>query len=75
MGGFRARLNERSERMNLKIREAQLEKVPYMVIIGDEEVKTTTVTVRLRSGENFRSQSLASFKAQVKSAIESKQRL
>jgi threonyl-tRNA synthetase len=73
--GIRARLDERSERMNLKIRESQLGKVPYMVIVGDEEVKEATVTVRLRSGENIKSQSLASFKARVKSAIESKRQL
>jgi threonyl-tRNA synthetase len=73
--GLRVRLDERSERMNLKVREAQLEKTPYMLILGDKEVKSATVTVRLRSGENLKAQSLEAFKAQVKDAIESKRLL
>ncbi len=73
--GLRVQLDERSERMNLKIRDAQLEKIPYMLMVGDKEVKSSTVTVRLRSGENIRAQSLASFIAQVKDAIQSKRLL
>ncbi len=73
--GLRAQLDDRRARMNLKIREAQLQKIPYMLMIGDEEVESSTVTVRLRSGENLRAQSLASFKARVKEAIESKRSL
>jgi len=73
--GLRIQLDERSERMNLKIRDAQLEKIPYMLMVGDKEVKSSTVTVRLRSGENIRAQSLASFIAQVKDAIQSKRLL
>jgi len=73
--GLRIQLDERSERMNLKIRDAQLEKIPYMLMVGDKEVKSSTVTVRLRSGENIRAQSLASFMAQVKDAIQSKRLL
>jgi threonyl-tRNA synthetase len=73
--GLRVQLDERSERMNLKIRDAQLEKIPYMLMVGDKEVKSNTVTVRLRSGENIKAQSLASFIAQVKDAIQSKRPL
>ena len=73
--GLRVHLDERSERMNLKIRDAQLEKIPYMLMVGDKEVRSSTVTVRLRSGENIRAQSLASFIAQVKDAIQSKRLL
>jgi threonyl-tRNA synthetase len=73
--GLRAQLDERSERMNLKIRDAQLEKVPYMLMVGDKEVRDSTVTVRLRSGENINAEPLASFIAQVKDAIAAKRLL
>ena len=59
--GVRAEVDERSERMNQKIRQAQLEKIPYMVIIGDKEVADNTVSVRLRSGEQLPAQPLANF--------------
>jgi threonyl-tRNA synthetase len=59
--GMRVELDERSERMNLKIRQAQLDKIPYMVIIGDKEVADNSVSVRLRSGEQLPAQPLAGF--------------
>jgi threonyl-tRNA synthetase len=59
--GIRAEIDDRSERMNLKIRQAQLEKVPYMVVIGDKEIEGNTLAVRRRSGEQLPAQSLASF--------------
>jgi threonyl-tRNA synthetase len=59
--GIRVEVDDRSERMNLKIRQAQLEKVPYMVVIGDKEVESGTVAVRKRSGEQLPGQSVASF--------------
>jgi len=65
----RAEVDSRSERMNLKIRQAQLEKIPYVLVIGDREAATATVSVRLRDGSQFNDQSLDSFKETVKSAI------
>jgi threonyl-tRNA synthetase len=59
--GIRVEVDERSERMNLKIRQAQLEKVPYMIVIGDKEVAENTVSVRRRSGEQLPAQSLSTF--------------
>jgi threonyl-tRNA synthetase len=59
--GIRAEIDDRSERMNLKIRQAQLEKVPYMIVIGDKEAAENTVAVRRRSGEQMPTQPLASF--------------
>jgi threonyl-tRNA synthetase len=47
--------------MNLKVRQAQLEKIPYMVIIGDKEAADNTVSVRKRSGEQLPTQPLADF--------------
>ena len=70
---FRVHLDDRSERMNLKIREAQLNKVPYMLIIGDKEIENATVSVRLRTGEDLGSMSIADFTSRIKSLIESRE--
>ncbi len=50
--GLRVDVDDRSERMNAKIRAAQMQKVPYMLVVGDREAADQTVAVRLRSGEN-----------------------
>jgi threonyl-tRNA synthetase len=71
--GLRLQVDSRSERMNLKIREAQLQKIPYILIVGDKEVDTSTVSVRLRNGENPGGQSLEQFKLIAKSAIEARE--
>ncbi|NLE08730.1 MAG: threonine--tRNA ligase, partial [Dehalococcoidales bacterium] len=68
---IRAYLDSRSERMNLKIRQAQLEKVPYMIIVGDKEMESGEVSVRLRTGEQI-NQSLESFIAGITKVIETK---
>jgi threonyl-tRNA synthetase len=59
--GIRAEIDDRSERMNLKVRQAQLEKINYMVILGDKEAAENTVSVRKRSGEQLPTQPLADF--------------
>ena len=51
--GIRAQTDGRSERMNAKIREAQLQKIPYMLVVGDREADADAAAVRLRSGENL----------------------
>ena len=51
--GIRAHVDERGDRMNAKIRNAQLQKIPYMLIVGDREVQTNTAAVRLRAGGNL----------------------
>jgi threonyl-tRNA synthetase len=48
--GLRADLDERQEKIGYKIREAQLQKVPYMLVIGDREQQEGTVSVRTRTG-------------------------
>jgi len=50
--GFRVDTDYRNEKIGYKIREAQLEKIPHMLIIGKDEVENNTVSVRLRNGEN-----------------------
>ena len=51
--GVRVHVDLRNERMNAKIRDAQLQKVPYMLIVGDREAESSAAAVRLRSGENL----------------------
>jgi threonyl-tRNA synthetase len=48
--GLRVELDDRQEKVNYKIREAQLQKIPYMLVVGDREVENSTVSVRERSG-------------------------
>ena len=51
--GFRVEVDSRKERMNLKIRAAQLQKVPYMLVVGDREMESDAVAVRQRDGEDL----------------------
>ena len=51
--GIRVEVNDSNDRMNSKIRQAQLQKVPYMLVAGDREVESATVAVRTRTGENL----------------------
>ena len=50
--GLRAKLDSRSERMNAKIRDAQKQKIPYMLVIGDQEMESGQIALRYRSGDN-----------------------
>ncbi len=59
--GIRVEIDDRSERMNLKIRQAQLEKIPYMIIVGDKEAADNSVSVRRRSGEQLPAQPFTDF--------------
>jgi len=51
--GLRVELDDSSDRMNAKIRTAQMQKIPYMLVIGDREVEDGAVSVRLRTNENL----------------------
>jgi len=59
--GLRVALDERNERMNAKIRDAQMQKIPYMLVVGDKEAESGQVALRLRSGENPGPMPLAAF--------------
>lgn len=69
---IRARIDDRNERMNSKIREAQLEKIPYMLIIGDRESAASTVSLRLRNGTDLGSLPLSQFIERVEAIIEAR---
>jgi len=70
--GIRVEVDARSERINLKIRQAQLAKIPYMLVVGDKEVAASTVSVRLRNTEQLATQSLDNFKETIRMAIKDK---
>jgi len=69
---IRVQVDDRSERMNLKIREAQLMKIPYMFVIGDKEKASNQVALRLRNGEDAGTISVSDFLGRIKPIIESK---
>jgi len=52
VAGLRVVVDDRGERMNAKIRDAQKQKIPYMLVVGDKEMEDSEVALRLRSGEN-----------------------
>ncbi|OLD12602.1 MAG: threonine--tRNA ligase, partial [Acidobacteria bacterium 13_1_40CM_3_65_5] len=70
--GLRAELDERQEKVNFKIREAQLQKIPYMLVVGDREAAEGTVAVRERSGGDKGASSIDSFLAAAREEIEHK---
>ncbi len=68
--GLRVKVDDRSDRMNAKIRDAQKEKIPYMLIVGDTEIDEEKVAVRRRNGENPGPISIGEFIKISKNAIE-----
>ena len=72
--GVRVETDYRSEKMGYKIREAQLKKIPYMLVVGDKEAEEGTVSVRARKEENGGTKSVADFIAQITAEIDSKAR-
>ena len=70
--GFRVETDTRNEKIGKKIREATMEKVPYMLVVGDRDVENKTVSVRTRSGEDLGAMSLDTFAAKLKEEVQSK---
>jgi threonyl-tRNA synthetase len=70
--GIRATLDERSEKVNLKIREAQLQKIPYMLVVGDREQQNGQVAVRNRKHGDQGAKSLDAFLTEIRGLIDSK---
>ena len=62
----------RNEKIGKKIREATLEKIPYMLVVGDRDMENQTVSVRLRTGEDLGAMSLADFTARLKQDVDTK---
>jgi len=70
--GFRVEIDERNEKIGAKIREAQLGKTPYMLILGDREAAARTVSVRTRSGGDTGAMGLEEFAAQLGEDVRTK---
>jgi threonyl-tRNA synthetase len=68
--GLRVEVDVRSERMNAKIRDAQNQKIPYMLVVGDKEAEAGAVALRLRNGDNPGPMPLADFILRAKKDIE-----
>ncbi len=73
--GLRVEVDDSGDRMNAKIREAQLQKIPYMLIVGDREVEQNTVSVRLRTEQNLGGMSIQKFVTLAKDAIAQKREI
>jgi threonyl-tRNA synthetase len=69
--GLRVEVDDSGNRMGAKIRDAQTQKVPYMLVIGNREMEAGTVAVRLRTGEDLGAKPVAEFLAMVQPVIES----
>jgi threonyl-tRNA synthetase len=67
--GLRIEVDGRSERMNAKIRDAQMQKIPYMLVVGDREAEAEQMAVRLRSGEDLGAIGVESFIDRVSGEI------
>ena len=63
--GIRAEGDYRSEKLGYKIREAQVNKIPYMLVVGDRDIENGTVSVRTRKGEDLGAMTPAEFLAKV----------
>ncbi len=67
--GLRVEVDLRSDRMNAKIRDAQMQKIPYMLVVGDREVEAEQLAVRLRSGDDLGAMGVDSLIERVKNEI------
>ncbi len=68
--GFRAHLDDRNEKLQAKIRDAQMQKIPYMLIVGGKEAEAGTVSVRHQSKGDLGPRPLAEFVADLKAEID-----
>ncbi len=70
--GLRAEVDDSGDRMNAKIRAAQLQKVPYMLVVGDREQEAGTVSVRQRSGGDLGAMSVDDICEKMRAEAESR---
>ena len=70
--GFRVETDLRNEKIGYKIREAQMQKIPYMLIVGDKEAEAGTVSVRTRGGVDLGAMALGEFIAKLHEEVETK---
>ena len=70
--GIRCEIDTRSEKIGYKIREAQLEKVPYMILVGDKDIENNTISVRSRKLGDLGATTVEEFIAKAKEEIDNK---
>ena len=70
--GFRVEVAGRNEKIGKKIREATLEKIPFMLVVGDRDMEAGTVSVRTRTGEDLGAMTLADFSAKLRQIVDTK---
>ena len=73
--GIRAESDLRSEKLGYKIREAQMQKIPYMLVVGDRDMESGTVSVRTRKGEDMGAMTLDAFSAMLRKVVDEKQKI
>ena len=72
--GVRCEIDDRSEKIGFKIRSAQMEKIPYMILVGDKDIEANTISVRSRKNGDEGATSIDEFIARIKEEIDSKAR-
>ena len=72
--GVRCEIDDRSEKIGFKIRSAQMEKIPYMILVGDKDIEANTISVRSRKNGDEGAVSIEEFVARIKEEIDSKAR-
>ena len=70
--GFRVEVDDRNEKIGKKIREATLQKISYMLVVGDRDMENRTVSVRTRGGEDLGAMSLEAFSAKLGEEVDTK---
>ena len=73
--GFRVEVDSRNEKIGKKIREATLEKIPFMLVVGDRDMENGTVSVRTRKGEDLGAMTLEDFSAKLRQIVDEKQKI
>ena len=72
--GFRVETDLRNEKIGYKIREAQTQKIPYMIIVGDKEAENGTISVRTRAGGDEGSMQVKDFIAKLREEVSTRAR-
>ena len=68
-------MDERNEKIGKNIREATLEKIPFMLVVGDRDMENGTVSVRTRKGEDLGAMTLEDFSAKLRQIVDEKQKI
>ena len=72
--GFRVEVDYRNEKIGRKIRDAQMEKVPYMLVVGDRDMENGTVSPRHRADGDLGAMSMDEFSALLKQVVDNKEK-